>query len=102
MRGRGGEGAEGTHEVRGGRVEAVVADAVVVRPARAQVGEPGVQVVLGVVAARADAGRGVEGADLGLDLAGEVPGWAPIRMYGFFTATGTCQETVISVRGSVP
>lgn len=72
--GRGGEGAHGAQQVGGGRVEALVADAVVVGPAGAQVGQLGVQVVLGVVAARADTGRGVQGADLGLDPVREVPG----------------------------
>ncbi|GGX86528.1 hypothetical protein GCM10010510_34620 [Streptomyces anandii JCM 4720] len=72
--GCGGEGAEGAEQMALGRVEALVADAVVVRPPGAQVGEPGVQVVLGAVAARADAGRGVQGADLGGDPPGEVPG----------------------------
>lgn len=72
--GRGGEGAEGAQQVGRRRVEARVADSVVVRLAGAQVGELGVQVVLGVVAAHADAAWGVERAHLGLDLAGEVPG----------------------------
>lgn len=70
----GGEGAEGAQQMRCGRVEALVADAVVVRPARAQTGQLGVHVVLGVVAARADTGGGEEGADLHVDLAGEVRG----------------------------
>ncbi|MDQ1019326.1 hypothetical protein QFZ43_005875 [Streptomyces afghaniensis] len=74
VRGGGGEGAEGAQQVGFGRVEALVADAVVVRPARPQVGQPGVDVVLGVVAARADPGRCEEGADLGVDLPGEVRG----------------------------
>ncbi|GHF67458.1 hypothetical protein GCM10018783_40930 [Streptomyces griseosporeus] len=41
--GRGGEGAEGAEQVGVGRVEAVVADAVVVGAAGAQVGELGVR-----------------------------------------------------------
>jgi hypothetical protein len=102
VRGGGGEGAEGAQQVGFGRVEALVADAVVVRPARAQVGQLGVDVVLGVVAARADTGRCEEGADLASIFRERSQGWAPTRMNGFLTATGTCQETVISVRGSVP
>lgn len=50
--GGGGEGAEGAEEVGGGRVEARVAHAVVVRPAGLEVGEFRVQVVLGVVMRR--------------------------------------------------
>lgn len=58
VRGGGGEGAERAEQVRLGRVEARVADAVVVRPPWPQVGELGVHVVLGVVAARADSRPG--------------------------------------------
>ncbi len=74
LRGGGGEGAEGAQQMALGRVEARVADPVVVGLAGTQVGELGVQVVLRVVAAGTDTRRGVQGADLRRDLAGQVPG----------------------------
>ena len=72
--GGGGEGAEGARagaarpgRSPGGRRRSS-------RSGPGEVGQLGVHVVLGVVAAGADTGRGVEGADLGVDLAGEVRG----------------------------
>lgn len=81
--GRGGEGVDGVCGTRVGRVEAVVADAVVVRGVGAQVVQRGVHVVLVDVRALADPGRCEQVAHLRPYAVAQVEGAAADPEEGF-------------------